>query len=142
MHNFDLLTRVGAIVLAGLVAACSMQGSEVPQQPSGAAIAGAVVGQMTLEAGSAGGRSCFWLVGDDDVRHGAIWPHGTVVQGMSLVVPTSGGVVRVAPGQRIWVTGGVGEVDDDPGQVGACAAGVAVYVGSVSFNDPTAGTAG
>jgi hypothetical protein len=92
---------------------------------SGAAVAGTLVGPVTLQVGSVGSATCHWLVTSNGARHGAIWPFGAEASGGGIVVP---GGLTILPGTPFWSGGGSGDEAGVP-ELGPCDAPPDFFLG-------------
>lgn len=117
---------IGCLGTALLVAACTatpsapgviVSDSGIVTTPSGAGVAGMLVGPVRLEVGTVGRRTCYWLRDPNGLRHGVIWPFGTVAADGGVRVPGLGETLR--PGTAFWSGGGLGADSGSP-ELGAC----------------------
>jgi hypothetical protein len=101
---------------------------------SGAPRAGALIGPVTLEIGTVGSSTCYWLRGQQGPRHGVVWPFGTTASDGGVQVP--GLVQPILPGVPFW-SGGGGGADAGVRELGACDAPPDYYLGGqFSFANP------
>ncbi len=131
----------GFAVLAFAVGACAsspptiiVSDSGIVTTPSGAGYAGMLVGPVILEVGSVGTRTCYWLRDPHGLRHGVVWPFGTVATDGGVRVPGLG--QTLLPGTPFWSGGGLGADSGSP-ELGPCDAPPDFWLGGqFSLSNP------
>jgi hypothetical protein len=101
-----------------------------PTSPSGAPVSGSIIGPVTLRIATVGQESCYWLVTQDGVDHGVVWPSGSLPAPSGVTVPGDSSTLQ--PGQPVWIRGGFG----DGSQAGSCSKEPAIFVGAISRTNP------
>jgi hypothetical protein len=105
--------------------------------PKGAAYGFDLIGPLSLDIETVSGRRCFMVkaIGPtDQSAHGVIWPYGTTIDGVSLMVPGLTDPLR--NGDTFWAGGGAGGDESDT-TLGPCDRGFAYYLGPLAFlTDP------
>jgi len=137
------LTAATAAALAVALGACGsidrtpaliVSDTGVVTTDAGTTFASAPIGPVVLESGVLGGRTCYWLRDSTNIRHGVIWPFGSIATGGGIQV--HGLDQPIHPGMTFWSRGGLGTRDRVP-ELGSCDAAPVYWLGGqISLTNP------